>query len=811
MIKNVSEEIYGDNPQECLEEGLPDKDGNFYFEALITDSIYCAPDKYTPYTYFNICKFETQNPIPNLNYDKKYGKMYGKLLGKTIELLPMKRYKIQALPERNEQYNEWQYRIIKVWEMEENTNDTLNGYLKFFTTDNYYKIITSCDPDFVSKVLNDDNYKGERFKGMRQKSYDNLLEDLRKYKDYMPLITKFSQFPEISLSAILSMEEIASNPKQAFDMIQDNPYILTALSGFGWKRVDKIAKALNPDSEKSVQRLISYCNYALEDIANASDGGHTWIYINNPMDVKHSMAHLIRDNVPECQSCVKDYFETERDLTKTKGCGTRFYVDDEKIGLARYYNSEKGILNHLNRINNGKHLTPMVKFEKAIEKTDKWMSDRVGEEVHLTDEQIDAVKSTLDNDVVILTAHAGAGKSTTIKGIIELWSGYEISCCALAAKAAIRIEEVSGRPASTIHRLLEFQKGVFVRNENFPLTSDVIIVDECSMINISLFLSLLKAVPDHAKIILVFDDAQLPAIGAGSVAKDLLGSSFCIKRLTKIHRQAAKSGVKIDANKIRQQIDVFSDDYDCVGELPREIVHGEKNDMHYFNLKNRNDIHTQVLEIYRNLLFDIKRDKPIRKDEITIIVPMKSNMENCTDTFNQEIQELLLGNEKKFIISGKYQDKNNTERVFKKGCRVIRRKNDYEKMVFNGEVGTLTQISQDLSKFVVKFDDGREVEFSSKELISFDLAYALTVHSMQGSENRIIIFVMDSRHNILLDSTLFYTAVTRAKEENYVVFQPSAYKAALTTDKVCARQTFLPLLINNNLSTKNQTQEEEEK
>ena len=116
------------------------------------------------------------------------------------------------------------------------------------------------------------------------------------------------------------------------------------------------------------------------------------------MDVKHSMAHLIRDNVPECQSCVKDYFATERQLTKDKGCGTKFYVDEEKIGLARYYNSEKSILYHLHRINNGEHLTPHTTFDESIKRTDKWMSDRVGEEVHLTEEQRDAIKATLNND-----------------------------------------------------------------------------------------------------------------------------------------------------------------------------------------------------------------------------------------------------------------------------------------------------------------------------------------------------------------------------------------------------------------------------
>lgn len=796
MIQDINEKQFGVTPQECFEEGLPDEDGYYYFEGFIIESKCCNPDRYKPHTYFNVCRFETDNAIPHLDSSQQLGKNYGTIIGLTIELMPMTRYKFRAKPEYNAQYNKWQYRLSNTWEMEKRSEDNLTNYLRFMaTTPKIFDSIMANDPNFVQNALDDKGYS-PKIKGVRKDSIETLVYNIREYRDYMPLIVEFAQFPEFSLKTIVEMTEIASNPKQALDIIKDNPYELTKLPRFGWKRVDKIASKLNPEAICSTQRLISYCNYALEEIANASDGGHTWIYINNPMDVKHSMAHLIKDNVPECQPVVKDYFETERQLTKSKGCGTRFYVDDERIGLAKYYNSEKNILYHLNRINNGTHLKNTIDFDTAISRTDKWMSDRVGEEVHLTNEQIDAIRATLENDVVILTAHAGAGKSTTIRGMIELWSDKHIDCCALAAKAAIRINEVSGNGAKTIHRLLEFKQGKFLRDDSFPLDSDIVIVDECSMINVSLFLSLLKAIPSKAKLILVFDDAQLPAIGAGSVAKDLLGSNFCIKRLTKIHRQAAKSGIKIDANKIREQIDVFTDDYDFAGELPKEVVHGEKNDMHYFNLRERMDIHAQVLDIYKGLLRNISRDNPVKPNEITIIIPMKSNMENCTDTFNQEIQEILLKNEKQFIINGKYSDKAGSPRIFKKGCRVIRRKNDYEQMVFNGEVGTLSEISPDLSEFKVKFDDDREVVFKAKELASFDLAYALTVHSMQGSENRIIIFVMDSRHNILLDSTLFYTAITRAREENYVVFQPSAYKAALTNDKVCARQTFLPLLMN---------------
>ena len=440
-----------------------------------------------------------------------------------------------------------------------------------------------------------------------------------------------------------------------------------------------------------------------------------------------------------------------------------------------------------------------------MQKTNHYMSVKAGETLSLTEEQVDTIKSTLDNDVIILTAHAGAGKSTTIKGIIELWKDKYIGCCALAAKAAIRIKEATGMDSFTIHRLLNFKNGRFLYDDKNPLPYDIIIVDECSMINVGLFLSLLKAVKSGGKIVLVFDDAQLPAIGAGSVAKDLLTSNFCIKRLTKIHRQAAKSGIKIDANNIRQQIDVFAvgNDYDSSGKLPLHITHGEKHDMHYYNLLNAESIHTQAIMLYKELIKGggVGGECPLTPEEISIIVPMKNNMINCTDSFNQEIQEILLSNEDVEIKSGTYQDKNKTSRVFKLGCRVIRRKNDYEQMVFNGELGTITDISDDRLNFLVTFDDGRVVSFRSNELANFDLAYALTVHSMQGSENKAIIFVMDTRHTILLDSTLFYTAVTRAKDMNFVIFQTNAYMTAYTTDKVLARQTFLPLLINGIIST----------
>lgn len=799
---DLEEQEYGTSLQECLEEGLPDKNGTYYFVGVISKVIYSAPSPYNPDEYFNVCEFETTNPLPKLTTNQYTKKMYGKVCGTTIELLPMTRYKFKGKLEYNDKYGDWQYKLTYVAEAEALKEDALDKYLSFLVTPTQYKLIKDKHPDFVERLLEDESYRIPRLKGQRESSMTNIYNNILQFRDYIDLIVTLGQFPEFTLNTILSVGTLANNPKLVLKRIQEDPYVLMKLSRFGWKRVDKLAVALKPEMVASTSRLISFCKSVLEDIATASDGGHTWIFKNNPNDVKHSMAHLIKDNIPECKDLIQDYFNQEKELTKTLGCGSMFYVDDERIGLAKYFRAEKDILKHLNRINNGEHLKCSYTLEDAVERTNKYMSDKAGEPLSLTEEQINTIKASLENDVIILTAHAGAGKSTSIKGIIELWRDKHIACCALAAKAAIRIRETTDKESFTIHRLLAFKEGKFTYNETNPLPYDIIVVDECSMINVSLFLSLLKAVKSGAKIVLVFDDAQLPAIGAGSVAKDLLSSNFSIQRLTKIHRQAAKSGIKIDANNIRQQIDVFSvgNDYESDGSLPLHIIHGEKGDMHYYNLLNEEAIHTQAIILFKELVSGggVGGAAPIAVEDISIIVPMKSNMVNCTDTFNQEIQEILLKDEDKFIKSGTYADKNRTPRIFKLGSRVIRRKNDYELMVFNGEIGTIVDISDDRSGFIVKFDgDGRMVQFRSRELANFDLAYALTVHSMQGSENKIIIFIMDTRHTILLDSTLFYTAVTRAKDMNFVLFKTGAYITAYTTDKVLARQTFLPLLIND--------------
>lgn len=393
------------------------------------------------------------------------------------------------------------------------------------------------------------------------------------------------------------------------------------------------------------------------------------------------------------------------------------------------------------------------------------------------------------------------GKTVCIKGIMNLYKFHNVVTAALSGKAARRIEETTNIPSNTIHKLLEWSPldGGFTRNEENPLEVDVVILDECSMIDDSLLLSLLRAIPDRAKLVMVFDDAQLSPIGAGSPAKDLLKSNLHINRLTKIHRQAESSGIKLDANKIRKNIDIFTEedcDTDAFGNrvISDAVIHGEDEDMTIKLYSDSKFSQGKMFDDAYNLYFELLAKENGNVDNVTIIVPKKDGT-NSTRAFNERIQEKLLKYETQKVVL--YDGETGKNKIFKKGARVIQRRvNDYERNVMNGEIGIITNIED---KFcTISFDNGNNIVNMPTQLMrNMELAYAITVHSMQGSECKNIIVVLDNSHYILLDCALFYTAITRAQEKCYLLMQPTAYKNALLKNKT-ERRTYLPEIIANN-------------
>ena len=393
------------------------------------------------------------------------------------------------------------------------------------------------------------------------------------------------------------------------------------------------------------------------------------------------------------------------------------------------------------------------------------------------------VINSFKNNVTILTAKAGAGKTTSVRAILTIYKqlNRSIACCALSAKAAKVIEESTGFEAMTIHRLLGNQGfNQFVYNELNNLPFSVVFVDESSMLSADIFHNLMSAINPTTKIIICGDNRQLPPIGYGNIFNDLLSMHdyFDICTLTKVLRQKAQSGILTDANKIRDGINP-------IDEPSLKIVTGELQDMTYMFRDDRDKLHDLAIKAYMKMV------EVYGVDDILIGVPRRKDCTNSTSVINEEIQDRLISNDTKFVQYGK--------RKYKLGARVIQKVNNYDKEVFNGDTGYIIDIFQDqegnqkVNKFTVEFNmgkDTKQVEYTQDELEQIDLAYAMTIHSLQGSGYKAVILIVDNTHYVLLDNCLLYTALTRAKEKCLLLAEPSAFRRCITTNKTIARQTW---------------------
>ena len=754
---------------------------------------------YNEQNFYSISVIELDEELPGTEKDKINNKYTTKLVGRSVPLSTSSKYKVTAKFIFNEKYG-YQYEIVSIKPIvsEESQSTLNNSYLQAIITPNQYETLNNAYPNIVQNLLDDPNFEPDytKLKGIKQKSWEKIREKILKYQqigDILALLVPLG----VSSNMIDKLVSYEPNVDILKTKLKSNPYEFTRIQGFGFLTVDKLALKINPDLATSSFRVAACTRHVLEEEAM---NGYLWVSIQ---DFGKDFCKIIPPGAPEFNECfkhVKDLIQVERELTKDNN-STLLHVVDDVIGLQKYYNIEESIWKYLKRLNNTTNYEPNRSLEEAIEETNNYFST-ADRRVELTDEQISAIKSTIENKVIIITANAGAGKTVCIKGILNLFKNYNVATAALSGKAARRIEEATGVPSNTIHRLLEWQvDGGFARNEDNPLNVDLIILDECSMIDDILLLNLLKAMPAEAKLVLVFDDAQLSPIGAGSPAKDLLSSNLCINRLTKIHRQAESSGIKLDANKIRKNQDIFTDediDYDEFGNrfITSPVIHGADKDMEIYMYTDSKMSQDKIFQQAYDLYFDLLRENDGNVDKVTIVVPKKDGV-NSTRNFNNRIQERLLGREPSELVikesdDGKYK-------VFKKGARVIQRNvNDYERNVMNGEIGIIENISE---KFcTLNFDNGEKIVQMPKPLMrNMELAYAITVHSMQGSECENVIAILDNSHYILLDCALFYTAVTRAQKKCYLLMQPSAYKNALLKNKT-ERRTYLKDIIKEDIS-----------
>ncbi len=530
--------------------------------------------------------------------------------------------------------------------------------------------------------------------------------------------------------------------QDAIEVVTDNPYQLTYdIWGIGFKTADKIAESLGITGD-DYRRVRAGIIYALNE---SSNNGHVYLPFGK---LVKECKRLIEVNIKEHNSVLKDLIENE-DLIR----------DDNKIYLPSLYYAEQGVEKRIKR-----HLSSPSNLAK-----DKIKKLRLNAEYY-SDEQLDAIRKSIQERIVIITGGPGTGKTTTLKGIIDIHKqlNSDIKLCAPTGRAAKRMSEVIGMEAKTIHRMLEYQPRdhSFKHNENNPIKADLLVIDEVSMIDIVLMNSVLKALQENTILILVGDVDQLPSVGPGNVLRSLINSDqIPVVFLQKIFRQAEKSKIVINAHRINK------------GHFP-DIKNRAQSDFFFLEEKDPEKVQQLICDLVKTRLPDQYDYDPIK--DIQVLTPMYRG-ETGASQLNELLQEKLNSSTVELSRGGNR---------YKVGDKVMQLRNNYDKEIFNGDHGFIHKIDKVDQRMEIEFDN-RIVEFDYPDLNEITLAYAISVHKSQGSEYPCVVIPLTTQHYIMLQRNLIYTAITRAEELLVLVGTKKALAIATKNNKVSKRYSSL--------------------
>jgi exodeoxyribonuclease V alpha subunit len=549
-------------------------------------------------------------------------------------------------------------------------------------------------------------------------------------------------------------------------IVTENPYRLAEeVWGIGFKMADVLAQNLGFE-KKSAKRIKAGIIFA---ITNATTFGHLYVELDDLKKKTFELLELEED--PDVQVTLKRSFHELHEAQKIK---LITYQDKHYVTLAQHYHVEKNIAAKLDTVI--KHYSTRSFDVNAV-----YQSLRVPKEgeVELNEAQQKGIIDCLQAKVSVITGGPGTGKTTLIKKLLGILDGLHISykLAAPTGRAAKRMMESTGRFAVTIHRLLEFNPHTmtFTYNEQHSLKVDYLIIDEASMIDGFLAYALVKSVPFTAHLIFIGDIDQLPPVGAGNFLRDLIASNTVpVTKLSYIFRQAQNSLITYNAHRINK------------GEMPVSKADGTFQDYFFIAEEDPANLPLHLKKIMHGLLprFGIKAQDTI------ILAPMNRGIAG-TQKLNQDMQ-LLLNPEKKPHIQRLFS-------TFKIDDPVMQIRNNYDKHVFNGDIGTISNIDEEDKIMTITFPE-KEVEYDFSELDELTLAYAISIHKSQGSEFSAVIVPLFMQHFTLLQRNLVYTALTRAKRVCFIIGQYKALAMALKNTKGTERLTFLTQFLTTDLT-----------
>lgn len=616
-----------------------------------------------------------------------------------------------------------------------------SGAIRGIGTKMAKKIVQKFKED-TFRVIEEEPERLAEIKGISGKKAQEIsvqVEEKREMRRGMLFLQKYG----ISLG--LSVKVYEAYGKEVYHIIKENPYKLADdIQGVGFKIADEIAArvGIRPDSDFRLRSAILYL------LLQAAGEGHTYL-------PKEELTRRCCDLLGVKEEAVEKHY---MDLMVEKKIIQK-ETEEENIQIyaSAYYYKEMNTAAMLRNLDI-RYEVPEIELEAGIRTIEKDLG------INLDELQVEAVKEVARNGLLIITGGPGTGKTTTINTMIKYFEreGMDIFLAAPTGRAAKRMSEMTGYEAKTIHRMLEQNGGPdggegFERNEQNPLETDVIIIDEMSMVDINLMHSLLKAVRAGTRLILVGDVNQLPSVGPGCVLKDMIDSNcFHVVRLTKIFRQASQSDIIVNAHKINQgervDLEKKSDDFLVLKRYEADKIIGV------------------ILYLYKSSMAEYVGAE---KYDIQVLTPMRKGALGV-EQLNRQLQ-MYLNPPAKEKKEKEYGDK-----IFREGDKVMQTRNDYQleweiktkynltieegKGIFNGDMGIIQEINEYGEYMLIEFDEGRQVKYPLKELEDLELAYAITIHKSQGSEYPAVILPLLTGPRMLMNRNLLYTAVTRAQK-----------------------------------------------
>ena len=596
------------------------------------------------------------------------------------------------------------------------------------------------------KVIDEESKRLETVEGIGVKKRERIRQSWVEQKAVREIMIFLHSY---SVTPSQAMRIYRAYGADAIAVLKQNPYRLASdIWGIGFKSADKIAMNMGIPAQ-SIIRARAGLSYSLQTLA---EEGHCYCPRNELLAIASKQLEI---GLPQLEEA----------LALELASGAVIGEKDNIYSPGLYY-SETGCATNLRRIQQTHGAGPLaIKAGKAIE----WAAGRM--KISFSDAQIAALNMGLTEKIGIITGGPGVGKTTIIRALVDVFSAKKqfVRLAAPTGRAAKRMEEATRRQAMTIHRMLKFKPGTehFEHGRENPLEGDVFILDEVSMMDIVLMNSFLKAVPSHARLLLIGDADQLPSVGPGNVLRDLIESrSIPSIKLDKIFRQSEQSLIVRNAHLVNS------------GRFFESAPEGCEADFFFIEENDPDRVIANVVELVSKRI--PRRFGLSPRTDIQLLTPMR-RFQLGSENMNAELQNVINPHGEAVTRFG---------RVYRVNDRVMQLRNNYDKDVFNGDIGIIREIDQNEQELIVDYE-GRKVAYDFAETDELSLAYACSIHKSQGSEHPAVIILMTTQHFKLLQRNLLYTAITRGKKLVCLVGSKKAVNIAIRNNMTCERRTGL--------------------